>query len=135
MRFYLDETESQRVAARARQFGLDVTCSHERQQDGRLDDLQLAYAAGEGRAVVTRNYSDFHNFTAQFQAQAWPHAGVLFLSSSLPSEDFDSIARALALYSQAHPDGMAPYMIDWLQHPGDWQPEMYGESAGAMTSP
>jgi hypothetical protein len=128
MRFYLDENESHRVAARAREFGLDVTCSHERQQDGRTDDLQLAYAAGEGRAMVTRNYSDFDSFTTQFREQARPHAGVLFLPKSLPSDDFDGIARSLALYARAHPDGMPPYMIDWLQPPGDWQPEVGSDS-------
>lgn len=122
MRFYLDEGESDKTADLARRYGLDTTCSHERRQDGALDDVQLAYSAGEGRVMVTRNYSDFHHFTAAFQAEGRPHAGVLFLPPSLPSEHFDGITRSMALYDHEHPRGLDPYGIDYLRHPGDWRP-------------
>ena len=118
MRFYLDEDQSDKVAALARRYGVDVTCSHEAALDHLPDDAQLAHAAGEGRAMVTRNYSDFQRFTAEFERHGLPHAGVLFLPPSLPNDDFSGIARAIVAYDRDHPDGMLPYAVDWLRRAG-----------------
>ena len=115
MRFYLDEDQSDEAAALAHHYGLDVTCSHEAKLDRLLDDAQLAHAAAEGRAMVTRNYDDFTHFTYEFERQGLPHAGVLFLPPSLPNDDFNGIARALVVYDREHPDGMPPYAVDWLR--------------------
>ncbi len=115
MRFHLDEDQSDQTAALARGYGLDVTSSHEEGIDGRFDDVQLATAAKAGRAIVTRNYSDFTRFTEEFEQQGLPHAGVLFLPPSLPNDDFHGIARALVVYDREHPGGMPPYAVDWLK--------------------
>lgn len=115
MRFYLDEDQSDEVAELARRGGLDVTCSHEAGLDGQVDDVQLAHAADQGRAIVTRNYSDFRRFTHEFEQDGRPRAGVLFLPPSLPNDDFNGIAEALIAYGRAHPNAMLPYTWDWLR--------------------
>jgi hypothetical protein len=119
MRFYLDEDQSDAAAALARRHGSDVTCSHEAGLDGRVDDVQLLHAGREGRALVTKNYSDFVRFTREFERDGLPHAGVLFLPPSLPNEDFGGIARAIVAYDRDHPEGMLPYTWDWLRRVRD----------------
>lgn len=114
MRFYLDEDQSDIVAIIARERGSDVTCSHEDGRGGTPDDAQLEYAAVQGRAIVTRNYPDFDRLTLEFQRQGRPHAGVLFVPPSMRNRDFRAIAAAIVRYDREHPDGMPPYMIDYL---------------------
>ena len=114
MRFYLDEDQSDVVAVIARERGSDVTCSHEEGRDSTPDHEQLAYAAMQGRAIVTRNHRDFHPLTLEFQQQGQPHAGVLFVPPSMENQDFRAIAEAIVRYDREHPEGMPPYMIDYL---------------------
>lgn len=115
MRFYLDEDQSYRVARRARELGADVTSASEQGRMGLEDRDQLLFAAEEGRAIVTRNQRHFAPLTLEFQRRAMPHAGVLFLPPSLPNEAFEAIAQAIAAYDREHPDGMPPYMVDYLR--------------------
>ncbi|MBI2762127.1 MAG: DUF5615 family PIN-like protein [Chloroflexi bacterium] len=76
MRFHLDEDLPQGVAAIARNLGVDVTSAQELGQQGMPDREQLAHAAHEGRAIVSRNRRDFWQLTFTFQEQRLPHAGV-----------------------------------------------------------
>jgi predicted nuclease of predicted toxin-antitoxin system len=117
MCFYLDENLSQDVAAIAKEYGIDVTCSHDCGLDGSSDEEQLAYAAAERRVMVTRNYRDYSELTKRFQEEGRPHAGVLFVPSSLPNHHVQRIALALVRYANEHPQGMAPYAIDYLKPP------------------
>ncbi len=114
MRFYLDEDQSDVVAGIARALGGDTTCSHEVGRDGTSDHDQLAYAAAQGRVIVTRNYRDFIHLTAEFERQGYPHTGVLMVPLSLPNDAYRAIAEAIIRYDRAHPEGMPPYMIDYL---------------------
>ncbi|MGI8552597.1 MAG: DUF5615 family PIN-like protein [Dehalococcoidia bacterium] len=114
MQFYLDEDQSPIVATIARRMGVDIVSTGECGRNGKTDEQQLLFAAEQGRAIVTRNYDDFHRLTTRFQTESKPHAGVLFVPSSFANEDFADIARAIARYAQVYPDGMAPYMVDYL---------------------
>ena len=58
VRFYLDEDLSHDVARVGRGLGLDVISSHEVGNNGRTDPEQLAYAAAEGRCLVSANCRD-----------------------------------------------------------------------------
>ena len=114
MRFYLDEDHSDEIAAMARRRGVDITCSHESGRDNWTDPRQLRQAGEEGRCVITRNYSDFAGFTREFESQALPHAGVVFVPNSLPSNNFAAIAAAIVRFDEQHPDGVPPYSLWWL---------------------
>lgn len=116
MRFYLDDdVYSPRIVASARQLGLDITGSEEAGHGGAPDDVHLTVAASAGRCVVSRNYGDFARLTRRYAELGLPHAGVLFVPPSLANEMFGAIARALKAYADAHPEGMPPYMIDFLR--------------------
>jgi len=78
------------------------------------DEEQLRRAAEDGRCLVTRNRADFEALTLRCFEHAWPHAGVLIVSRSLPNRDASGIARALAAYARAHADGLPTYAIGWL---------------------
>jgi len=114
MRAYLDENLPHAVAAAARRLGLDVTSSAEDGRNGATDEEQLQYAAADGRCIVTRDRRDFTRLTAVFLTSGEPHAGVLLVPESLRSENIGGLARSLAAYSRAHPEGLAPYQVDWL---------------------
>ncbi len=88
---------------------------HELGWRGLPDDVQLEYAAGEGRVIVTRNYDEFHEFTEQFQILGRPHAGVAFVPPSLMSDDYRGIARSLVEFARRYPEGMPAYCIDYLK--------------------
>jgi predicted nuclease of predicted toxin-antitoxin system len=115
MKFYLDEDSSPQVAEIARRrCGLDVVSAHEVGTNKAPDDVQLAYAAAEGRCLVTRNRDHFIDETlAAFAAQK-PHAGVLVIPFSWPGSRFAAIAAALWDYATRFPDGLPPYTIIFL---------------------
>jgi predicted nuclease of predicted toxin-antitoxin system len=116
MLFYLDEDLSQRVAAVARNGGVDATSSHECGRDGLPDSEQLRLAAAEGRCVVTRNRDDFTVLTVQCFERQSPHAGVLIVARRLAHAGAEGLAQALIAYAHDHQDGLPPYTIDYL-HP------------------
>ncbi|MGE0540234.1 MAG: DUF5615 family PIN-like protein [Dehalococcoidia bacterium] len=120
MRFYLDDdVYSPRILESARRLGLDITGPAESGHGGAPDDVHLNVAASTGRCLVTRNYGDFAQLTSSYAELGLPHAGVLFVPPSLSNEMFGAIARALKAYADAYPDGMPPYMIDFLTPTAD----------------
>ena len=115
MRFYLDEHFSNAIAEACRRHGADVRTTHELGLHGASDEAQLIIAAQEGRCLVTADYADFEHWTSQFQAQGLAHAGVLMVSASLRRAGVRHIAAAITHYDREHPNGIPPYMIDWLR--------------------
>ena len=114
MRFYLDEDLSPRIAAIGRGLGLDVVSAIELGHLGLDDENQLLLAARDGRCLVTENRADFVRLTTVFFQDQRPHAGVLLLPDSLPSDHFTGIAQALAVYAQAHASAPMAYVFDYL---------------------
>ena len=53
IRFYLDQHQSNALAAGLRARGIDVLTAHEAGRCGMSDSDQLAFATAEGRVVVT----------------------------------------------------------------------------------
>lgn len=114
MKFYLDEDLSPKVAEILRKRGLDAVSVYEAGAAGLADAEQLDRAAREGRCLVTRNRDHFIRLTAQFFAGHRPHHGLLIVPRSLPGNRFSLLANRLAAYAAAHPDGLAPYTVDFL---------------------
>ncbi len=117
MRFYLDEDLSGRIAEIARGMGVDIVTAQECGNLGQDDHFQLAFAAGEGRCLVTRNRDHFRALTVRFVDRERPHAGVLVAPYFMPSDRFSLIAAALAEYDEKHPEGISPYTFDFLPQP------------------
>ena len=120
MKYLLDEHLSPISARICRErYQLDVVSTEELGRKRRTDQEQLEFAAAEGCVIVTRDRSDYAGLTFQFVDEGRPHAGVLTLPSSLRPEDFAGIAAAIARYDREHPDGVPPYMLDFLKSGSD----------------
>jgi predicted nuclease of predicted toxin-antitoxin system len=114
VKYYLDEDLSPKIARLLRKQGIDCTSAHEVEMLQASDLEQLQFAAQEKRCLVTKNRDDFISLTIRFFNDHLPHYGVLIVPDSIPGDRFSVIAKALAGYSQLHPEGMQPYTIDFL---------------------
>jgi predicted nuclease of predicted toxin-antitoxin system len=103
MKYYLDEDLPYRVAEVARRVGIDVVSSREVGNNGAHDDVQLAYAAAQGRVMVTRNAADYIPLTEQFAAEGRPHCGLLLVPPSLSNDQHWRIGHAIVAYDRAQP--------------------------------
>ena len=66
-----------RLAVDLRGHGYDVRTTEEAGQDTATDEEQLAFATGEGRAILTYNIRDFTPLHEQWQAAGRTHAGIV----------------------------------------------------------
>ena len=114
MKLYLDEDISPNVAEFLRKKGTDAVSAHEIRMIGASDAQQLARAASEGRAMVTRNRNDFVALTVQCFQDIKPHHGVLIVPHSIPGYDFSRLTNRLHDYVLDHPLGMQPYTIAFI---------------------
>ena len=117
IRFFLDENLSRRLATLARARGLDVTSAQELGRHGISDEAQLAYAAAEGRILVTKDIEDLSRISEDFRRRGRPHAGMLLVPWRVDRSDFGRFLAALTFYVRNHPEPMAPYQIEWLRRP------------------
>jgi len=113
--YYLDEDVAVQVAPPLRALGLDVLTTRDAGRLRATDESQLEFAAREGRLLVTWNRDDFIEFSRRFAAEGRPHAGVLVIPSSFARHDHGGIARAIARYDRDHPEGVPPYLLDYLR--------------------
>jgi hypothetical protein len=96
----LDEMFSDRVAWQLRAPGHDVvSIVADLALAGLPDDQVLAYAASEGRALVTANIKDFIPLDGRYRAAGQSHAGLILVSTKTfpQTREFGrSVAAALA---------------------------------------
>lgn len=91
MKVYLDENLSPNIARVLRQKGVDATSAHE-VGNVQLDDRsQLAYAARNGRAIVTANVVHFLALAHEAVATNTEHAGIVLVPSSFRGDEFRAI--------------------------------------------
>lgn len=105
LRYLLDEDISYRVAEGLRRAGVDAVSVHEIDRANRRisDEEQLAYAAGEGRVLVTYNRADYQVLEAQWRVEGKEHAGILWCAErSIPRRAIGDLVRAIAASSKAH---------------------------------
>ncbi len=115
MRFLLDEDLPPLVAEVARGLGLDASSVHELDRRGLPDDEQLRRAARDPRVFVTRNRDDFIRLTVQWFRTGEAHPGVVVVPRSLPNDQPERIAHALAAWAAAHDSEVTlAYLIDFL---------------------
>lgn len=71
-------------------------------------------AARDNRCLVTQNRADFVRLTVLFFERQEPHAGVLLIPHSLPTDRFSGVAQALHESAQSHASVIMAYVIDFL---------------------
>jgi len=112
--FYLDEDLSPKIAVALRRKGIDAVSAHEAGNTQFSDSQQLAYAAGEGRCLVTRNARHFLALSREAINRQQPHAGILLCSPRLTGAEFHSIISRLTQIAKQYPQGLGPYDIFYL---------------------
>lgn len=117
MKFYLDEDLSGKIAEIARGMGVDVVAARECGNCGSDDEVQLLAAARADRCLVTRNRDHFVALSVRFLQGDLPHAGVLVVPYTVPTDRFVLVAAAIAQYDRDHPDGISPYGYDYVSQP------------------
>ncbi len=115
MKFYIDEDLSGKVAEIARGMGVDIVTAHECGNQGAEDEIHLLAAARADRCLVTRNRDHFVALTVRFLQEGLPHAGVLVVPYTLPTDRFGMVAVAIAQYDRDHPNGISPYGYDFVR--------------------
>ena len=95
---------------------MDATSAHETGLVEAADEEQLAFAAAEGRAMVTRNRDDFIMLTVQFFENLKLHCGLIIVPYTIPGSDFGKLATLLKKVSENHPAGLVPYTIEFLSN-------------------
>ena len=111
IRLYLDEDVHKRVAAALRLRHFDVISAHETDRLGTDDDVQLQFAADNGRALLTFNtkhYLDLHQSWLQAHKE---HTGII-VSDQLPIGE--TIRRLLNLLNHVTADEIHN-QVYWLQ--------------------
>ncbi len=54
--------------------------------------------------------------TVRFFELSWPHAGLLIVPASRPSQRLPAVVAALLEYDRRHPEGISACTVDFL-HP------------------
>ena len=111
---YLDEDISSKVAEILRKKGMDAVSAHETGMLEASDDEQLAFAASEGRTMVTRNRDDYITLSVQFFEDLKPHKGLIIVPHTIPGSEFSKLATLLIKFSKERPEGLASYTIEFL---------------------
>ena len=110
---FTDEDVYAAVAPALRKAGLDAVSTPEAGRLGESDKSQLAWAAGEGRVLVTFNVAHFAALHAAWMQQGRHHAGIV-VSSQRPIGDL--LRRLLHLPRTLDADAMQ----DRLEYLGNW---------------
>ena len=77
-KIHLNENLSPSLAIQLREHGFDVTSSQEANLLSEPDEVQLAYAASQQRAILTFNFGDFAHLHDRYLAERKEHWGIIF---------------------------------------------------------
>ena len=82
-KLHLNENLSPRLAQELRKYGFDVVASQETDMLSTPDDVQLAHAASEHRAILTFNVGDFAILHEQYMTEGNEHWELSFPTVNL----------------------------------------------------
>jgi len=114
VKFYLDEDLSPKIAVQLRKKGIDVVSAIEAGNLQMSDREQLAYAAGEGRCLVTRNARHFIVLAQEAIRRQEPHAGIILCPPSMRGFEVKGIADALTRVAKRFPGGLDDFDVLYL---------------------
>jgi len=113
IRFFMDEDVYAAAVQALRRSGFNVVSTSEAGRCGQSDEAQLAWAAAEGRALVTFNVAHFAALHAAWLRSGRHHGGIV-VSSQRAVGDF--VRRLLRLARELSAEAMR----DRLEFLSDW---------------
>lgn len=114
MKFYLDEDLSPRISRELRARGIDAVSAHDVGNIQVSDSAQLAFAATQGRCLVTRNARHYLVLAREAVSRQQPHAGILLCSPRFTGAETRTIVDRLIRMAKEYPNGFGPYDICYL---------------------
>jgi hypothetical protein len=90
---------------------VDCLSTNEAANQGRSDGEQLAFATGQGRAILTFNVKDFVRLARAYADSGQHHSGII-VSDHLP---FRELLRRILVLLQRRPQGDFTDTALWLQ--------------------
>ncbi len=113
LRLYTDENIDPELARVLSRRGYDAESCHEasRANRGIADEVQLAYAAWHGRAILTFNYLDFLHLGAAWKRRGRQHAGII-ISHELA--DIGELLRRVQRHLDTYPPDVQHNTLLWL---------------------
>jgi len=102
-RLFLDEDVHLALADVLRKRGHDAVHANEEKRTGASDESQLAFAAEEGRCLVTFNVGDFVQLHNRWIAEGREHAGIIVSKQLTVGE---SLRRLLAVLQKENVESM-----------------------------
>jgi predicted nuclease of predicted toxin-antitoxin system len=106
IRYYMDEHVPRAVSEGLRRRGVDVATTQEAGQLGADDDVQLAYATSQGRALFTQD-DDF----LRLAAGEITHAGIIYAPQGT---SIGTMVRGLMLISEVYTDEEMVNHVEYL---------------------
>ncbi len=111
VRLYFDRHIMARLARDLRGHGFDVLTTEQAGFDTAADEQQLAFATGEGRAILTFNIRDFAPLHEQWLKAGRSHAGII-VSRQLGSRQYGMLLqRMLRLLDHLGADEMTGNIV------------------------
>lgn len=112
-RLYLDECIDRRATAALVRQGVDAASTHTLSHNSESDASQLAFAAGDGRTLLTHD-TDFIAESALLLAAGGHHAGVLLVADR---QDLRWLLRAIRYSLEHWTPGELRDQVWWLLNP------------------
>jgi predicted nuclease of predicted toxin-antitoxin system len=114
VKFYLDEDLTPAIALALRRRGVDAVSAHEVGHIGLGDAEQLAFAAGQGRCLVTGNARDFRRLAQDAIERGRPHAGIVLCPPRIHGLGVGPVVKALMRIAARYPAGVGEYGVVYL---------------------
>jgi predicted nuclease of predicted toxin-antitoxin system len=114
VKFYLDEDLPPQIAAQLRRKGFDAVSAYDVGQVHVPDQAHLAYAAREGRCLVSRNVRHFAQLSQDAVARQEPHGGIVLCPPSLLGREVGAIVDRLIRRAKQFPKGLGTYDVLFL---------------------
>jgi predicted nuclease of predicted toxin-antitoxin system len=114
VKFYLDEDLTPAIAVALRKRAVDAVSAHEVGRMGLGDAEQLAFAAGQGRCLVSANARDFRRLGRDAIEQGRPHAGIVLCPPRIHGPDVAAVVNALVEIAKRYPAGLGEYDVLYL---------------------
>jgi predicted nuclease of predicted toxin-antitoxin system len=115
VRFLFDQHINARALRQLRLEGFDVVHVAEVGLSKAEDAEIFAWAMGEERIIVTRNYRDFAPLVELHAREGVSFPGVLFYATSVPASDVGHHVRALRDWSKAADTHPVTNGLAWLR--------------------
>jgi len=113
LRLFTDEDVYGAIAPALRKAGFDAVSTPEAVRLGEPDDTQLAWAADQGRALVSFNVAHFAKLPAEWMRRGVNHAGIIVSSQRSIGDLLRRLLHLCAILDAETMRNRIEFLTDW----------------------